>query len=75
MHIFLLLFIDVSALTAFDNSDSLQITFPCLWKEEASSLEITFEMKSVLKGAVDVTVRVRPISRVLDFANHLAFER
>lgn len=65
----------MSALTAFDNSDSLQITFPCLVKEEASSLEITFEMKSVLKGAVDVTVRARPISEVLDFAYHLVFER
>jgi len=65
----------VSARTAFDNADSLQITFPCLVKERASSLEITFEMKSVLKGAVDVTVRVRPISKVLDFAYHLVFER
>ena len=65
----------MSALTAFDNSDSLQITFPRLLKEEVSSLEITFEIKSVLKGAVDVTLRVRPISKVLDFAYHLVFER
>ena len=76
MHIFFwLLFNDVSALTACDNSDSLQITFLCFVKEEASSLEITFEMKSVLKGSVDVTVRVRPISKALDFAYNLVFER
>ena len=63
------------ALTAFDNSDILQFTFPCLMKEEASSLEVTFQMKSVLKGVVDVTLRVRPISKVLEFAYHLVFVR
>jgi hypothetical protein len=71
MHIFIIIIIiiDVSA------PDILQFTFPCLLKEEASSLEITFEMKSVLKGAGNVTLRVRPISKVLEFAYQLGFER
>ena len=65
----------MSALTALDNFSSLRFTFPCLVKEEASSLEVTFELTSVLKGAVDVTLRVRPIGNVVDLACHLVFER